>query len=247
MSIYYKDYRPWEADGASQKDQARNINKFQKTNLVFGTDKIDGMYASVKDKEYIKHENFQPSLLADDKKKDLRSHHFEFGGWEPNMTTTSKIDYVAKQGQAPNMANRQKQTNKMRKHNFSIANGQEVRPQASTYLRHYQGEQGEGDTRGMSKEELQQKLIELRNTHMVLGQDKPTNLSTMKRDYTKKKGDRVELNRMALQKSHFDLGDTPQNLQSVNRMTYVAHQNQGPQNQMEKQKLIDDLRSKILL
>lgn len=33
---------------------------------------------------------------------------------------------------------------------------------------------------------------------MILGQDKPTNVSTMKDHFTKKEGDRVKLNRMKL-------------------------------------------------
>lgn len=53
----------------------------------------------------------------------------------------------------------------------------------------------------------------------------------------------IKLNRVALQKTHFDLGSEPNDMQSVNRITYKAKQ-VPPMNNDEKQRLMDDLRSK---
>lgn len=220
-----------------------NTNKFQKTNLSIGENIDPGMYTSVKENDFIKHEVFEPSQLADEKKKDLRTHHFSFGEMDPNMQSTMKTAFQGKEGTIISKENRQKQTNKMRRHNFKIGNGKNVLGTNSTYLQDYQERESKAGP-GMSKEDLKQRLIDLRNTNMILGQDKPTMVSTMREHFGSKEGDRVELDRKALQKTNFTLGDARADLQSINRAVYVAHPPQQQINLEEKQKLINDLRSK---
>lgn len=80
---------------------------------------------------------------------------------------------------------------------------------------------------------------------MVLGQDVPVNLSTMRDHYRKLNVEPIKLNRKALQKTHFNLGTDSNDMQSVNRMTYKAKWVPAHNNE-EKEKLMADLRSNFV-
>jgi hypothetical protein len=57
---------------------------------------------------------------------------------------------------------------------------------------------------------------------MVLGQDPSVQFSTMKQAYQKLDIEPIKLNRTALGKTNFTLGNDHSDMQSVNRMTYKA-------------------------
>ena len=138
--------------------------------------------------------------------------------------------------------NSEKLRNKLRKHNFAI--GEKNGPTGSTmydttYIPHPVGA-------APNAEELKKKVVELRNTNLVLGQDANTGASTMKTDYQKVEGFvPTKLNRAQLQKTHFHVGDEPRQLNTINRTFFKAHKN-DPNNSLEAEKkaLMDDLRSR---
>jgi hypothetical protein len=76
QSIYYVDYRPWKANQGGAKD---NLHKFQKTNLLLGEDQHANNYISTNVKDFVAHKAMAPSRLNEEKKNDLRTHHFQFG------------------------------------------------------------------------------------------------------------------------------------------------------------------------
>lgn len=134
--------------------------------------------------------------------------------------------------------------NKLRKHNFQI--GEPDSKLANTiyetaYIAH------PVDKANMSNsEQLKKKVIELRNTNLVLGQDPSYNTTTMQADYQKVKNfEPSVLNRAQLHKTHFDMGGFEQDMTSINRTYYKAHKH-DPANSVEQEKreLIADLRSR---
>jgi hypothetical protein len=151
-------------------------------------------------------------------------------------------EYTKKKVEAdPN--NSEKLRNKLRKHNFEIGDttsklGNTVYD--NTYIPHPVGAAPNAD-------ELRQKVVELRKTNLVLGEDPNTAASTMKTHYQKIEGhEPIKLNRAQLQKTHFDIGNEPRQLNTINRTFYKAHKHDpNSTTEMEKKVLMDDLRSKL--
>ena len=79
LSVYYRDYRPWEIP---QYDSVAQNYKFQKTNLDMGDKNgphASRRWATTQAKDFIDH-GPQPTVqLNEEKKADLRNHHFGFG------------------------------------------------------------------------------------------------------------------------------------------------------------------------
>lgn len=76
LSVYYRDYRPWELPSLDKKAQTY---KFQKTNFHLGEQEGGNQWGSTNNKDFVKHEGQVPSRLNEETKRDLRNHHFDFG------------------------------------------------------------------------------------------------------------------------------------------------------------------------
>jgi hypothetical protein len=76
LSVYYRDYRPWEIPMTDQK--ALSL-KFQKTNMAIGTETGVNHWVSTNNKDFIKHPPTDQPKLNEERKKELRSHQYDFG------------------------------------------------------------------------------------------------------------------------------------------------------------------------
>lgn len=77
LSVYYRDYRPWEIPPYDQRAQTY---KFQKTNMAIGDDAGAGnTWATTQNRDFIKHEHTDQPKLNEERKKELRSHQYNFG------------------------------------------------------------------------------------------------------------------------------------------------------------------------
>lgn len=139
--------------------------------------------------------------------------------------------------------NRGQLTYKMRKHNFQLGNPSDNMAN-STYDTAYVP-YGNESFNAPNTEELKKKVIALRNTNLVLGQDPNNDVSVMRADYQKISGfEPVKLNRAQLQKTHFTMGSENPELTSINRTFYKAHKHDpNSSNDKEKIALMEDLRS----
>lgn len=250
LSVYYRDYRPWELPGLDQKAQTY---KFQKTNLNMGDNHHPGRWTSVHDKDYVKHDYVAPSRLNEEKKQDLRTHHFNFGNlllpfrrleWSQGQRV--KDEFPQKEVDL-DFRNGEVLKNKLRNDNFEI--GDHSRKMANsvydtTYVPHPVDRFA-----APNREELKKKVVELRNTNLVLGQDKNDVASTMKADYKKISNFQPTiLNRAHLQKTHFELGTDQPNMTSINRTYFKAPKpDLSGTLENEKRELIADLRRSVLL
>lgn len=133
--------------------------------------------------------------------------------------------------------------NKLRKHNFALGDPSQKLANTvyeTTYIPH------PADKFNMpNSEELKKKVIELRNTNLILGQDPSYNTTTMQADYQKINNfEPTKLNRAKLQKTHFDFGEDAPQMTSMNRTYYKAHKYDPTMSvENEKRELIEDLRS----
>lgn len=73
-SIYRKDYVEYPIDEKGQGD----IN-LRATNYTLGTDVFDHRYKSISKTDYLPPVNAENAKLDQQKKNDLRSHHFALG------------------------------------------------------------------------------------------------------------------------------------------------------------------------
>lgn len=73
-SIYRKDYIEYPIEDKGQGD----IN-LRATNYTLGTDVFDHRYKSINKTDYLPPVNAENAKLDQQKKNDLRSHHFAFG------------------------------------------------------------------------------------------------------------------------------------------------------------------------
>jgi hypothetical protein len=133
--------------------------------------------------------------------------------------------------------------NKLRKHNFALGDPNHKMANTvyeTTYVSH------PVDKLNLpNSEQLKKKVIELRNTNLILGQDPSYNTTTMQADYQRIKDfEPVKLDRAHLQKTHFEMGtDAPQHT-SMNRTYFKAHKYDPASSvENEKRELIEDLRS----
>lgn len=77
VSAYYRHYRPWELPALDQKAQTY---KFQKTNLAIGDNVGAGSnWVTTQNQDFIKHGHTEQPRLNEERKKELRSHQYDFG------------------------------------------------------------------------------------------------------------------------------------------------------------------------
>jgi len=196
--------------------------------------------------DYTKPVGAEVARMDDDKKRDLRAHHFDFGGWGPMHNTTSKDTYTQKNLDSNLVASKQEQVNKMRKHNFELGNSNKTY-RTSAYGSSYLPIDPNFNASGPSKEALKERMLELRETHLVLGQDPKQHQTTMKNAYTHNPNYQAgpkKLDRAALQGSHFDLGHLENDMQSMHRVSYNNPKYENAEaDAAEKKRLMHELRS----
>lgn len=164
------------------------------------------------------------------------------GDWRGPKESEFRDEFTAKQAQI-DTKNSEQLKNKLRKHNFQVGDSA-AKTAHSVYEAAYVAHPID-QFNAPNSEELKKKVVELRNTNLVLGQDPAHNMSTMRADYSKKEGGPIKLNRANLQKTHFLLGEEPMNLTSMNRTDFKAPRTDPNMSRDdEKRALIADLRSR---
>jgi hypothetical protein len=248
LSNYYRDYRPWELQTVDQRAQTF---KFQKTNLVIGENEGPDNWSSTQNRDFIKHDHSDQPKLNEERKRELRSHQYNFGrarvtllgNWNGSKISEFADEFTTKRADLDHK-NGEILKNKLRKHNFQL--GEPAAKMANTtydtaYVAHPK------DALNLpNNEELRKKVVELRNTNLILGQDPSYNTTTMQRDYQKIDNfEPTKLNRARLQKTHFEMGDFDPQMTSMNRTYFKAHKyDPSGSVENEKRELIADLRSK---
>lgn len=109
-SIYVKDYGPKQAN----PNQPTGPNPFRSSSLNVGE---KGSFSTTNKMLYKAWERPEVAKLEDDKLKELKSHHFKLGSYQPNDTyTTNKIYHDRKHLSGEASKTQEESKNKMRAH-----------------------------------------------------------------------------------------------------------------------------------
>jgi len=135
-----------------------DTSDFRKSHLKFGDYQSDNFYVSLKNRDFTNPGKQELAKMNEEKKRDLRSHHFNFGGWGPMHTTTTGTTFVEKQIDNNILSDKLEKVNKMRKHNFELGNSQKHN-RSSTYGDQFKPMEKGQAFQGPSKEELKQKML----------------------------------------------------------------------------------------
>ena len=115
-SVYYNNFRP-----STEKNNTAVIdNKNRKSHINFGNYENNNFYVSLKDRDFQNHGPQEIARLDDEKKRDLRRHHFTYGGWDQDHSTTAGSTYCEQKIDMDVLRNKMEKTNKMRRHNFEL-------------------------------------------------------------------------------------------------------------------------------
>ena len=108
-------------------------------------------------------------------------------------------------------------------HNFTEIEGKQY---SSEYNKNYNKEMDPNFLKqGLTGEQLKQKVIDLRKSHVVLGEDVKQMQSIAQKDYVAKQGEGVKPanDNVAIRKTNFELGVNAPEYASMNSTYYVSH------------------------
>lgn len=117
------------------------------------------------------------------------------------------------------------QKTKMRKHNHDFTETHK-KQFASEYHANYNKAQDPSSLRqALSAKELQQKVVDLRKSHVVLGEDFNAMRSIAQTDYQSKKGGLVKPanDNVAIRRTNFQLGNAGGDMASMYQQSFVPH------------------------
>jgi hypothetical protein len=148
------------------------------------------------------------------------------GGYASNYNTTThsifqeKYNSIAKQREEQEAARA-----KMIKHNHQFAETQQ-KMYSSEYNKNFNKEYDAASLRqGLTAEQIRQKVVDLRKSHVILGEDHKPMQSVAMRDYKAKNSDYVPPanDNVAIRRTNFILGTNPTEYQTVTSSYYVEH------------------------
>lgn len=238
-SEYVSEYQ--EKRGAVEGSQKTKLD-LRASHFQFGTHDPNKMFHTVSQKDFKAHQGFQPSKLNEDKKRDLRASHFVLGNDQNGYASLSHINFPEKHIPVGLHKHEQEvQKNKMRKHNHDFTETSK-KQFASEYHANYKANDPQSLKQALSARELQQKVVDLRKSHVVLGEDFNPMRSIAQIDYQSKKTGLVKPanDNVNIRRTNFQLGTAPADLASMYQQSFVPHATQKNEHQGS---LMNDLRA----
>lgn len=175
---------------------------------------------------------FQPSVLDEKTKADLRRSHFDLGGDAGRYTTTNRRDYIPKQGSGAAKSDQEERKARMRKHNFNF--GKEGNDFVSTNKAYFQNYSGTGAARTASATNSN----DIRKTHFQLGGESAPMRTTHQAEYREKSGVTAGRTKdsIAFQCTNFAFGDDKSTKISSSHMHYKYYP-QGETSKLNREQL----------
>jgi len=200
-------------------------------------------FTTINQKDFKTHIGFQPPCLNEEKKRDLRSSHFTLGNYNPKYASLSHTDFPEKYiPYGIHKQEQEEQKQKMRKHNHDFTETRQ-KQFSSEYNNHFNKQHDPSMLKqGLTAQELMQKVVDLRKSHVILGEDFNPMQSIAQKDYQFKPGvvEKACNDNVAIRKTNFQLGVQGNDFGSVYSQYYVPHE---PQKSELQQALIADLRA----
>ncbi|EGR30947.1 hypothetical protein IMG5_120530, partial [Ichthyophthirius multifiliis] len=212
QTIHRKDYTPKKA----QHEQSQDL-KLMNSHFALGEEKKQWIYNTTNNVAYPFHKGTHKAGLEEARQRDLRTHHFQFGSYGPTVHTHNNLTYDTKPVQQNLQNEREAQKAKMRRHNHQFAESERIE-MTSNYNDQYNKQLDPNALRqGLSAADIMQKVVNLRNSHIVFGKENLPMKTIQQSDYTRKPEAKIEQKNPALQQSHFELGNQKNTFTTTNR------------------------------
>jgi len=238
-SEYISEYQ--KKDAAHEQSQKGKLD-LRASHFQLGTNSAK-VLCTVSQKDFKEHVGFEPSKLNEDKKRDLRASHFVLGNYQPRYASLNQTNFQEKHIPVGlHKQEQEEQKNKMRKHNHDFTETSK-KHFSSEYNTNFNKQNDPSSLRqALSAKELQQKVVDLRKSHVILGEDFNPMRSIAQIDYQSKQGGLVAPanDNVNIRKTNFQLGVAPGEFASMYRDNYVAH---PPQKSEYQGALIQELRA----
>lgn len=151
------------------------------------------------------------------------------GQYQPNYATLNHAEFQEKYIPVGLHKHEQEvQKNKMRKHNHDFTETHK-KQFSSEYNANFNKQNDPNSLKqALTSQELRQKVIDLRKSHVVLGEDYKPMQSVAQADYQSKQGSYVAPanDNVNIRRTNFKLGVTQDDYVSMNQQYYVAHPTQ---------------------
>ncbi len=239
VSEYLAEYQGKKSNIEQSQKEKLNLRA---SHFNFGPHDPAKTFCTLKQKDFKEHVGFHAPQLNEEKKRDLRASHFVLGeisfcikvitnsgNYQGNHGTSNRTDFQEKYIPAGlHKREQEEQKNKMRKHNHDFTETTK-KHFSSEYNNNYNKEQDVSSLKqGLTPQELRQKVIDLRKSHVVLGEDYKPMQSLAQADYQSKQAhilppanDNVNIRR-----TNFKLGNDQGDLASMYQSYYVKHPKQ---------------------
>jgi len=223
VSEYVQEYQGKKgALEASQKDKL-NVRA---SHFQFGPHEPSKTFYTISQKDYKEHTGFQAPKLNEEKKRDLRSSHFTLGSWNPAYASLNHVNFPEKH--IPMNLHKQEQEvqrSKMRKHNHDFTETQR-KMFSSEYNNNFNKANDPNSLKqALTGQEIRQKVIDLRKSHVILGEDYRAMTSIAQGDYTSKQGSFVppSNDNVNIRRTNFQLGVNKDDFASSYQESFIRH------------------------
>jgi hypothetical protein len=222
-SEYVSEYQ--EKKTAIEGSQKTKLD-LRASHFQFGNHDPAKMFHTVSQNDFKAHQGFQPSKLNEDKKRDLRASHFVLGHDQNSYASLSHINFPEKHIPVGlHKQEQEEQKNKMRKHNHDFTETSKKQFASEYHATYNKLNDPASLKQALSARELQQKVVDLRKSHVVLGEDFHPMKSIAQIDYQSKKGGLVKPanDNVNIRRTNFQLGVTPNEFASMYQQSFVPH------------------------
>ncbi|KRX00019.1 hypothetical protein PPERSA_00169 [Pseudocohnilembus persalinus] len=228
-------------DFKATRQEMENLRKdLRKEHYALGTDKDPkSLFQTSAASTFVKYDNPDRAQLSKDTKNDLRSCHFVLGYNQDPKKSDYKINFGEKNIDQEVFKDRKDQVNALRQHHpvfnddgnyFSTLYNETTNKQYDPQLLH----------QGKSKKQIQDQIVELRKTNLLMGTNQPNYISEQQQEFGDKGFARNDLVDIDLKGTNFRLGIDPNQYNTTFKDTFTG-QYVAP-DKGKTQELLQDLR-----
>ncbi|KAL4505331.1 hypothetical protein ABPG72_002393 [Tetrahymena utriculariae] len=206
-------YKPVSSENIESQGEKLALRN---SHFILGDYNKPGFYNTMHNIHYPYHKGAQGAKLEEEKRRDLRTHHFQLGSYGPTIKTSNNLVYNQKPLQKDLQHERDAQKAKMRAHHHNFAESTNI-----VMTTHYNDQYNkdvdpQALKQGIPAAELKQKVVDLRNSHIILGKEYLPMVTTQQNDYSQKPEAKREAVNPLLQQSHFQLGNSGPDFKTTN-------------------------------
>eukprot|EP01017_Pseudomicrothorax_dubius_P044800 TRINITY_DN7622_c0_g1_i4.p1 TRINITY_DN7622_c0_g1~~TRINITY_DN7622_c0_g1_i4.p1 ORF type:complete len:496 (-),score=99.24 TRINITY_DN7622_c0_g1_i4:114-1601(-) len=224
---YSSEYKvKYVGDGSSNAANPYDRANMRASHFEYGNYNSKNFYATTNGLNFRAPEFDGRGQLNAEKLHDLRTHHFTLGGSAPGYSSTAQREFGPKEYQEGQKREQIEQRNKMRRHNFELAESKQNN-YSSVYNREFNKNFAPEEYAARNPEMLKEQALSLRRTNLILGKDPNDHFrSEMQANFGQKDGGErysQTVTGKGLRATNFTLGTAKDDFETVNTQYYTAH------------------------